>query len=76
MAPLVHPKDAISAKPRHFPRRVADAERARTQEAARAQGRPGGQLSPAEAFPPDPREGPEVVTLGRVAGGRGIRRVN
>ncbi len=53
---------------------AADAERARKVEEARARGQP--QLGPAEAFPPDPREPPEVVTLGRVAGGRGIRRVN
>jgi len=47
---------------------------ARKVEEARAQGRI--QISREEAFPPDPREPPEVVTLGRVAGGRGIRRVN
>jgi hypothetical protein len=54
--------------------RDREAERARKVEEARAQGRP--QISREEAFPPDPREPPEVVTLGRVAGGRGIRRVN
>ena len=51
-----------------------DEERAKKVEAARVQGRP--QISREEAFPPDPRESPEVVTPGRVAGGRGIRRVN
>ena len=54
--------------------RDQEAERARKVEEARAQGRI--QISREEAFPPDPREPPEVVTLGRVAGGRGIRRVN
>ena len=54
--------------------KAEDEERAKKVEAARAQGRP--QISREEAFPPDPRETPEVVTLGRVAGGRGIRRVN
>ncbi len=52
----------------------ADAERARKQEAARAAGRPGGQLTPAEAFPADPRPPMEVVNFTRVAGGKGIRR--
>ena len=50
----------------------ADAERAKKVEAARAQGRP--QISREEAFPPDPREGPEVVRFTLAPGGR-IRRV-
>jgi hypothetical protein len=53
--------------------RAADEERARKVEEARAQGRP--QISREEAFPPDPREGPEIVNLTRMPGGRGIRRV-
>jgi hypothetical protein len=46
--------------------RDLEAERARKVEEARAQGRI--QISREEAFPPDPREPPEVLTLGRVAG--------
>jgi hypothetical protein len=53
--------------------RAADEERARKVEEARAQGRP--QISREEAFPPDPREGPEIVNFTRIPGGRGIRRV-
>ncbi len=53
--------------------KAEDEERARKVEAARAQGRP--QISAAESFPPDPREGPEIVRLGRIPGGHGIRRV-
>ena len=51
----------------------ADAERAKTVEAARARGQ--CQIPPSEAFPPDPREGPEIVNFTRIPGGRGIRRV-
>ena len=51
----------------------ADAARAKKVEEARAQGRP--QISAAESVPPDPREGPEIVRLGRIPGGHGIRRV-
>jgi hypothetical protein len=50
----------------------ADEERARKVEQARAEGRP--QISAAEAFPPDPREPPEVVRFTLAPGGR-IRRV-
>ena len=53
--------------------READAERAKKVEAARAQGQ--CQIPPSEAFPPDPREGPEIVNFTRIPGGRGIRRV-
>jgi pimeloyl-ACP methyl ester carboxylesterase len=52
--------------------RAADEERARKVEEARAQGRP--QISREESFPPDPREGPEVVRFTLAPGGR-IRRV-
>ena len=51
-----------------------DQERARLQEEARRQGRPGGQLTREEAFPADPREGPEIVRFTRIPGGMGIRR--
>ena len=51
-----------------------DQERARLREEARKQGRPGGQLTREEAFPADPREGPEVVRFTRIPGGMGIRR--
>jgi hypothetical protein len=53
--------------------RDADAERAKKVEAARARGQ--CQIPPSEAFPPDPREGPEIVNFTRIPGGRGIRRV-
>ena len=53
--------------------READAERAKKVEAARAQGQ--CQIPPSEAFPPDPREEPEIVNFTRIPGGRGIRRV-
>ena len=46
----------------------ADQERARKVEQARAEGRP--QISAAEAFPPDPREPPEVVRFTLAPGGR------
>jgi hypothetical protein len=52
--------------------RDQEAERARKVEEARAQGRI--QISREEAFPPDPREGPEVVRFTLAPGGR-IRRV-
>jgi len=45
----------------------ADAERAKKVEAARAQGQ--CQIPPSEAFPPDPREGPEIVNFTRIPGG-------
>ena len=48
--------------------RAADEERARAVEKARAEGRP--QISAAEAFPPDPREPPEVVRFTLAGGGR------
>jgi hypothetical protein len=48
--------------------RAADEERARKVEEARAQGRP--QISAAEAFPPDPRDAPEVVRFTLAGGGR------
>jgi hypothetical protein len=44
--------------------RREEAERAKKVEAPRAQG-----------IKPDPQEGPEIIRLGRVPGGRGIRRV-
>jgi len=50
-----------------------DEERAKKVEAARAQGR--FQISREEAFPADPQPEPEIVRLGRIPGGRGIRRV-
>ena len=53
-----------------------DQERARLQEEARRQGRPGGQLTREEAYPADPREPPEVVRFGRIPGSRGIRRIS
>jgi hypothetical protein len=48
--------------------RAADEERARAVEKARAEGRP--QISAAEAFPPDPRDAPEVVRFTLAGGGR------
>jgi len=45
-----------------------EAERARKVEEARAQGRP--QISREEAFPPDPRDAPEVVRFTLAGGGR------
>jgi hypothetical protein len=55
-----------------FSAEKADQERAKKVEAARAQGR--CQIGPEEAFPPDPREPPEVVRFTLAPGGR-IRRV-
>ena len=46
----------------------ADQERAKKVEQARAEGRP--QISAAEAFPPDPREPPEIVNFTLAGGGR------
>ncbi len=51
----------------------ADAERAKKVEAARARGQ--CQIPPSEAFPPDPREGAEILNFTRIPRGRGIRRV-
>ncbi len=48
--------------------RAADEERARAVEKARAEGRP--QISAAEAFPPGPRDAPEVVRFTLAGGGR------
>ena len=48
--------------------RREEAERAKKVEAARAQGRP--QISREEAFPPDPRDAPEVVRFTLAGGGR------
>jgi hypothetical protein len=48
--------------------RAADEELARKVEEARARGRP--QISREEAFPPDPREAPEVVRFTLAGGGR------
>jgi hypothetical protein len=48
--------------------RDQEAERARKVEEARAQGRP--QISREEAFPPDPRDAPEVVRFTLAGGGR------
>ena len=48
--------------------RDQEAERARKVEEARAQGRI--QISREEAFPPDPREAPEVVRFTLAGGGR------
>jgi hypothetical protein len=85
--PLEEPQEAQEAPKRPFGVPAADAadflarkqrerdqeaERARKVEEARAQGRI--QISREEAFPPDPREGPEVVRFTLAPGGR-IRRV-
>ena len=51
-----------------FSAEKADQERAKKVEAARAQGR--CQIGPEEAFPPDPREPPEVVRFTLAPGGR------
>jgi hypothetical protein len=53
--------------------RREEAERAKKVEAARAQGI--HQIPAQDWFKPDPQEGPEIIRLGRVPGGRGIRRV-
>ena len=77
------PSAAPPRKPSGFPgfdaysdlrakERRDEEERAKKVEAARAQGR--CQISATESFPPDPREGPEIVNFTTVPGGRGIRR--
>ena len=48
--------------------RDQEAERVRKVDEARAQGRP--QISREEAFPPDPRDAPEVVRFTLAGGGR------
>lgn len=48
--------------------RDQEAERARKVEEARAQGR--CQISAAEAFPPDPQPGPEIINFTLAGNGR------